>query len=270
MNTNDILLLALAVLPVVVLSIYVYRQDKYEKEPVRMLLKAFFFGCLSVLPAILMEQALNYLYLGFGGDSFPGAVYGVYEGYVVAGCSEELCKLLLLSWAVWRSREFNEYFDGIVYATFVSLGFAGLENIMYVFSQETFTTAIATGSMRALLSVPAHFLFGVVMGYYFALAKFRRESRVVNLLKAFLYPMLLHGSFDALLMIPESMGEGYEWLAAILFPFFLFFDIRLWKVGMRRLRNLQELSAQQGTGEDSEGATDAPPADPFKGFDWNV
>ena len=268
MYTNDILLLALAVLPVVVLSIYVYRQDKYEKEPVRMLLKAFFFGCLSALPAVFMEQGLNLFYRSFGGDSLPTVFYGAYEGYIVAGCSEELCKLILLFWAVWRSREFNEYFDGIVYATFVSLGFAGLENIIYVFSQDSFSTAIATGSMRAILSVPGHFLFGVVMGYYFALAKFDSSHRFGNLLKAFLYPMLLHGSFDALLMIPDGMGEGYEWIAGVLFPLFIFFDIRLWKVGMRRLRHLQELSAQQdeaSLGDDSDVVSD-----PFTGFRWDV
>ena len=272
MYANEIILLALAVLPVVVLAFYVYRQDRYEKEPMGMLVKAFLFGCLSVLPAVFLEQGLMTLYSNSGGASLPGALHGVYEGFVVAGCSEELSKLLLLTLAVWRSREFNEYFDGIVYAAFVSLGFAGLENIMYVFSQETVATAVATGSMRALLSVPGHFLFGVVMGYYFALAKFEPEHRSANLFKAFLYPMLLHGSFDALLMIPEGMGEGYEWLAGILFPLFIYFDIRLWKIGMRRLRHLQELSAQQA--EDSaEGPAegyDGEPEDPFKGFDWNV
>lgn len=277
---QDIILLALAVLPVVVLAFFVYRKDKFEKEPFRMLLKAFIFGCLSALPAIFLETFLTGVYTGLGGNYLPGFFSGLYNGYIVAGCSEELCKLLLLTWAVWKSRDFNEYFDGIVYATFVSLGFAGLENIMYVFSQEGFSTALMTGSMRAILSVPGHFLFGVVMGYYFALAKFQPATRRENLIKAFLYPMLLHGTFDALLMVPEAMGIDNSLFASVLFIVFIYFDIKLWKVGMRRLNHLQELTAQQeaestyseASGYSGYNQWQEPPQqdDAFKDFKWDV
>ena len=278
--SQNAILLSLAILPVIVLAFFVYRKDKFEKEPLRMLLKAFLFGCLSALPAIFLERFLSSLYVGLGGQYLPGFCYGLYNGYVVAGMSEELCKLLLLSWAVWKSREFNEYFDGIVYATFVSLGFAGLENVMYVFSQETFDAAIMTGGVRAILSVPGHFLFGVVMGYYFALAKFQPESRRENLFKAFFFPMLLHGTFDALLMVPEAMGLDNSLFAGVLFAVFIYFDVKLWKVGMRRLNHLQELSAQQdaadagyGTEGGYGGDTWQEPQqqdDAFKGFKWDV
>lgn len=279
--TEQIIMLALAVLPVIVLAVFIYRKDKFEKEPLKMLVRAFLFGCLSVLPAIFLESFLSSLYTGFGGDSLPGVFSGLYNGFVVAGSSEELSKLLLLMWAVWKSREFNEYFDGIVYAAFVSLGFAGLENIMYVFSQDTYPSALMTGSMRALLSVPGHFLFGVAMGYYVGLAKFQPENRSTCLLKAFLVPMLLHGTFDALLMIPEAMGEDGSWLSAILFPLFIYFDIRMWKICMRKLRHLQELSGQQSYSSDNytTGDNDNPDVpnhgndgsgDAFDGFNWNV
>lgn len=273
--SQNVILVALAILPVIVLAIFVYRKDKFEKEPLRMLFKAFFFGCLSTIPAVFLET-----FLSAGGMSLTGALQGAYTGYVVAGCSEELCKLLLLTLAVWKSTEFNEYFDGIVYATFVSLGFAGLENLMYVFSQDTFSTAFATGSMRAVLSVPGHFLFGVVMGYYFALAKFQPKQRGANLFKAFFYPMLLHGTFDALLMIPEAMGEDGAIVQGVLFLVFIYFDIRLWRVAMRRLKHLQELSQGQQYdsyhgddevygGKDDYGGEQGGD-DPFSGFQWNV
>jgi len=271
MNTT---LLALAILPVLVLGIYVYRQDRFKKEPFGMLLKAFLMGCLSTVPAIFLEQFLSSLYVPIA-DLLPPAFEGLYTGFVVAGCSEELCKLLMLSWAVWRSVHFDEYFDGIVYATFVSLGFAGLENVMYVFSSESYSAAIMTGSMRAILSVPGHFLFGVAMGYYFALAKFQPEHRGVNLFKAFLFPMLLHGTFDALLMIPEAMGDDNGVITSVLFIFFIIFDIKLWKIGMRRLRHLQELSEDQATEEASyddpfSGGSSNQGGNPFDGFNWNV
>ena len=272
--SEDIILIALAILPVIVLATFVYIKDKFEKEPFRMLAKAFFFGCLSVIPAILIEQALSYAFFYMGGEAAPGYVTGIYNGFIVAGCTEELCKLALLSLAVWKAPDFNEYFDGIVYAAFVSLGFAGLENIMYVFNQENFEVSLMTGSVRAILSVPGHFLFAVVMGYYFALAKFNPAERGSNLFKAFFYPMLLHGIFDALLMIPGAMGEDGGWLSAVLFAAFLYFDVKLWKVAMRHLKQLQELSEQQnnevGGGDDFDDSQPPDQGDAFSGFQWNV
>lgn len=280
--TNNGILLALAILPVLLLGTYIYRKDKFEKEPLLMLLKAFLFGCLSVVPAIIMESLLSAQYYNMGFNFLPGVFKGLYTGFVVAGFSEELCKLILLSLAVWKSRHFDEYFDGIVYATFVSLGFAGLENIMYVFGQEDFATSLATGSVRAVLSVPAHFLFGVVMGYYFALAKFHPQNRSGNLVKAFIYPMLLHGTFDSLLMVPEEMGVDGSLVAIFFFAVFIYFDVKLWKIAMRRLKGLQALDSVSGDnagnmddtydnnsrGSDGSSQTNTL-QDPFSGFNWN-
>ena len=258
----NIYLISIAVLPVLVLAFVVYRQDKYEKEPLGKLIKAFLFGALAILPAILLETMLSRFV-----PPVP-VVSGAYMGFVVAGCSEELCKLVMLYWAVWRSREFNEYFDGIVYACFVALGFACFENISYVLGQESFAEAMMTGSVRAMLSVPGHFLFGVMMGYYFSLAKFGQrvgeggQHRGRYLLLAFLVPMLMHGTFDSLLMIPESMESGQEAVAAALFVLLLWFDVRMWKWGVRRIRHLQELSGQQ--------ADESYLSNPFKDFHWDV
>lgn len=270
MNEN-VILIALAVLPVFILAFYVYRKDKFEKEPFPMLVKAFIFGGLSIIPAIILEIFLTSAYSSFG-VGLPGYVEGIYTGYIVAGCSEELCKLLLLWLAVWHSRHFNEYFDGIVYAAFVSLGFAGIENIGYVFDQGTYASAIATGTTRAIFSVPGHFLFGVVMGYYFALAKFQPERRFANLFKAFFFPMLLHGTYDALLMVSETFEADMIWITGPLFILFIYFDIKLWKIGVRRLRHLQDLSREQHPEWDEDENDNLPPAnnDQFSGINWNV
>ena len=232
----NIYLLAIAVLPVLVLAIVVYSGDKYGKEPFGMLLKAFLFGALTIPPAAFMEQILSMFT-----PSMP-VLSAVYTGFVVAGCSEELWKLLFLLLAIWGSRHFDEYYDGVVYACFVSLGFACFENVSYVFGQGTFVDALATGS-----------------GYYVALAKFDHGHRFGYLLLAFLVPMLLHGTFDALLMIPESMASGKAGVSGLLFVVLLWFDIRMWKWGVRRMRRLQELSKQQ----------DADRQYPFRGFTWD-
>lgn len=241
-------LLCLSILPVIVLLVYIYHNDKYEKEPLGMLVKALLFGSLSVIPAIFMEQAMEQLNVY---NNTP-VVGGIFEGFCVAGFCEELCKLALLWLCVWHNRNFNEYFDGIVYASCVALGFAGIENIGYVFSSSDFSSAFHTGVTRAILSVPAHFLFGVVMGYYFALAKFNKRQRLLNIFLAFLIPMLLHGTFDSLLMIPEKMGEGAETVSSLLFIIFIWFDIRLWKIGRNRLTILQKKTEEQARAYNNE------------------
>ena len=217
------LLIGIAILPVVILLIYIYRKDRFQKEPIGLLLAALGMGMLSVLPISFVEKFLSNL------NPYDGVNGALYTAFVVAGCVEEGFKLLFLYWLIWRNRYFDEYFDGIVYAVFVSLGFALVENVMYVFSG-----GLGTGIMRALLSVPAHFLFAVVMGYFFALAKFYKNSSL-NMLLAFIAPMLLHGIFDALLMVADAS----ETMQGVCLVGFIIFDIILWKIGKRRMRDLE-------------------------------
>ena len=237
----SLILIAAAILPVVLLAWFVYKQDKYDREPPRLLLRAFLLGVLSCFPAIVMEGFLQFFTPGIP------VVDGIFNGFVVAGFSEELCKLLLLSLAIWRNSNFDEYFDGIIYSTFVALGFACFENFGYVLGQGSMAAALATSASRAVLSVPGHFLFGVAMGYFFALAKFDPKHRTTNLLKALLVPTLLHGTFDALLMIPESMADEtmQSITSSVLFIVFIYFDVKLWKAGVKRIRHLQKLSSTQ-------------------------
>lgn len=192
-----------AVLPVLVLLFFIYKKDKYQPEPIGKLIWVFVVGCFSVVPAALMEAVT----MPFAPDAETMPVLnGLFNGYLVAGFSEELCKLLLLLWVIWRSPHFDEYFDGIVYAAYLSLGFACIENIGYVFQG---SDQMVTALMRGVLAVPAHFLFAVTMGYYVSLAKFDPSHRRSHLWKAFLYPMLLHGTYDALLMVSGTLGEAY-------------------------------------------------------------
>lgn len=232
-----------AVLPVALLLFFIYRKDKYHPEPIGKLLLTFFVGCLSVIPAGLMESVL--MPLGPSAEASP-VLNGLFDGYLVAGFSEELCKLLLLLWVIWRSPHFDEYFDGIVYAAYLSLGFACVENIGYVMSG---TDQMSTALMRGLLAVPAHFLFAVTMGYYVSLAKFDPAGRRGHLWKAFLFPMLLHGTYDALLMVSSNLG-GSDSLAStgitiVLFIVFIVFDVRMWKWGLKRIKRLQDRSKEQ-------------------------
>lgn len=242
-----------AVLPVLLILWFIYRKDRVNKEPLGRLLLTFFMGCLCVFPASMMEGVLEMFR-----PSHPVAA-GVYEGFLVAGLSEELWKLLLLLWVVWRSPHFDEYFDGIVYAVYLSMGFACVENIGYVMGS---ADAGLTALMRGVLAVPAHFLFAVTMGYHLSLAKFDPEHRRRHLWHALFYPMLLHGTYDALLMVGSNLG-GEGTMATVcgsLTLVFIVFDVLMWRRGLRRIRRMQERSREQ----------DFDRQHPFAGFSWNV
>lgn len=250
-----------AVLPVLVLLFFIYKKDKYQPEPLGKLILTFFVGCLSVVPAVLLEAVI--MPFAPSAEHTP-VLNGLFNGYIVAGFSEELCKLLLLMWVIWRSPHFDEYFDGIVYAAYLSLGFACVENIGYVLQGDD---QMVTALMRGLLAVPAHFLFAVTMGYYVSLAKFDPEHRSRHLWKAFLFPMLLHGTYDALLMVSETLGKAYGEensivmiVCAALFIAFIIFDIKMWRWGLKRIKRLQERSQEQGFNR----------MHPFDGFTWDV
>ncbi len=216
----DLLILSLA--PVLIIASYIYFRDKYEKEPIRMLLFALLAGAITVIPILFVEQFLDSFT-----DFFPELTSAAWNAFIVAAFSEELFKFIVLYLLIWKSREFNEKFDGIVYAVFISLGFAGLENVLYVMEG-----GIGTGVIRAITAVPAHATFGITMGFYFSLAKFYEKERTVLKFKALVYPILLHGIYDFILM------TGIQWLTGVFFLFVLFFYI----FGLKRIKTLSDQS----------------------------
>ena len=154
---NYILIAALA--PVAMLLYYIYRKDEFQKEPVKEVLKAFGLGILSVFVSLMISGPLG----AFG--LYPEEQETVWDGIAIsffgAAIPEEIAKFLMFWLLVRRNKYFDEHMDGIVYAAAVSLGFAGLENIMYLFSAEDW---VSTGIARALFSVPGHCFFGILMG----------------------------------------------------------------------------------------------------------
>jgi len=215
-------LILLAVAPVVIIAVYVYIRDKYEREPLGLLLKALLAGALATIPIVIVNGWL----VGFA-DLFSGYQRTGYTAFVVAALVEESFKFTALFLLVWRNKEFNEMYDGIVYAVFVSLGFALVENIMYVTSYGE-----ATGYTRAITAVPAHAIFGVTMGYYFAFAKFGIKNNALNMVKALLWPILLHGVYNFILM------AGHPVFLLLFIPFIFY----MWRAGFRKMKELSDHS----------------------------
>lgn len=232
----DFIVLALAVAPVIWLMCYIYKKDKYEKEPPGMLMLALFFGILAIPMDLIVVGIINSIWKG-------QLVF--YSAFWEAGIPEEFCKWSMFMLIIWRNRNFNEFFDGIVYATFISLGFACIENIMYVFGSGSFFGSIGIGLTRALLSVPGHFLFGVLMGYYLGMAKFDPANRRKYLTYSLIIPMLAHGAFDYIIMLSSTLGDAVPFLGTALFVLFIYFDIKLWKIGVRKIKEMQEASKNQ-------------------------
>ncbi|WP_299116415.1 PrsW family glutamic-type intramembrane protease [uncultured Winogradskyella sp.] len=186
-------LLLMAIAPVMVIIIYIYFQDKHEKEPMGLLLASFLFG------AIVSILIVTILYM-FTGRLIPvtnqHSVWQQFiQAFIVVALAEEFSKYVIVKYFNQPKKAFNEPYDGIIYAVMVSMGFACTENIMYVL-QGGFETAI----LRAFTAVPAHATFGILMGYYMGKAKFSKNRFQLNMAGLFL-AVLFHGAYDFFLFI---------------------------------------------------------------------
>jgi RsiW-degrading membrane proteinase PrsW (M82 family) len=190
-----VIYLLAALLPALFLMRYIYRKDTIEKEPKGMLVGLVFLGVAAAVVAVILETLginLLSLYLEEGSPA-----HTILMAFLVVAVVEEGAKFVFLLWRTWRDPNFNFRFDGIVYAVFVSLGFAAFENISYVMGY-----GLVTAVARALLAIPAHMGFAVFMGYFYARGKRCHDEGNVagrrrNLWAGFLVAVLLHGFYDA-------------------------------------------------------------------------
>ena len=136
-----LLLFGIAILPVIILMVYIYHQDKYQKEPIKTLAKAFIGGMIAIALDILIVTGIQYL---AGDSAITKTVF--FSAFLEAGIPEEFSKFLIFMLFIWRDKNFDEYFDGIVYATFIGLGFACVENIEYVFMFGFGTGVVSLGA----------------------------------------------------------------------------------------------------------------------------
>ncbi len=205
-------LIAAAVIPAVWLLVLVYRKDRLEKEPGNLLVALVLFGIVSTFLASATEN-LGIALLPF--VTAPGSLgYNILLYFIVVGLSEEGFKYLVLRFKTWRNPNFNCQFDGVVYAVFVSLGFALWENIGY-----TISYGFSTALVRAVTAVPGHTCFGVFSGLFYGAAKRyellgdsarSKRCRIASVL----IPMLLHGTYD-------FVASGEEAVYSIIFIVFV-------------------------------------------------
>ena len=203
---NWILILA-AVIPAVFLMVKVYRSDRLEKESPVLLRRLAVAGVLASLVALVEERVLSAI---LGAAVPEGTVlYNVILYFGIVAFSEESSKYIFLKKRTWQNPEFNCQYDGVVYAVFVSLGFALWENISYVMSYG-FSTAI----VRAVTAIPGHACFGVFMGIFYGIAKKydrlgkQGKSKFFRTL-SFLIPAFLHGTYDYIASLQQMQSGWY-------------------------------------------------------------
>jgi RsiW-degrading membrane proteinase PrsW (M82 family) len=241
-----VLSLLLALAPGLFLIWYFNHRDKYEPEPKKKIIKIFVIGALMVVPAAVSEWLLIYFV-----NTFATGVVNIFIiSFLVIAPIEEFLKFLAVRKWIYRSLEFDEVMDGIVYTVSASLGFATLENVFYVLS-----LGPATGVVRAFLAVPGHALFGAIMGYYIGLAKFNpeKESRLIFL--GLLYAILCHGLYDFLALLQNSFSSFVVLLLVILL---LWIRIKLKKAEVASRERFGANGAADGTANEKiTGAGDA-------------
>ena len=177
-----------ALIPAIVLLIYIYWRDRHSPEPTRELVKATLLGVLSIILSLCMSLPL--MAIGAIPKDVQHFLDAMNHAFLGAAIPEELAKLFVLWLFLRKNIHFDERMDGIVYAVCVSLGFAGLENILYIMGDADW---MGVALSRAIFAVPGHFCYGVVMGYFYSLARFSSVNRQFNLALALIAPLLLHG-----------------------------------------------------------------------------
>ena len=225
---NNYIILLTALLPVFILVYYIYHKDKKSPEPTGQLVKAFLWGILSVPLSLCISIPLGLIGVyPTDATSILGSVSAAFFG---AAIPEEITKFIMLWLLLRKNPYFDEKMDGIVYAVCVSLGFAALENIMYLFSNAE--SYLSVGIARAIFAVPGHFCFGILMGYYYSLAKFYPKTPKKNKVLILAAPIIVHGLYDSILFIINVTPA----ISGILLIVFLVFCHKMWKYGSCRIK----------------------------------
>ena len=182
-------LLFVTIFPSLLIVFFFVSSDKF-KEPNKEIIKVFFYGILITIPAYFLNTYIGEIWYA------TNASEGLISSFLTAAPVEESLKLAVLYFFVYKMKDFNEPIDGIVYGVTVSLGFATLENIYYVYLLADYfdTTSMALAIVRSFSAVPAHAVFGAFMGYFFMKYSFIKKGD--NLFFAFIVPFVLHGCYN--------------------------------------------------------------------------
>ncbi|WP_047985327.1 glutamic-type intramembrane protease PrsW [Ornithinibacillus californiensis] len=203
-------IISAGVAPALALMSFFYLKDRIT-EPIPLIIRTFIYGCLLVFPIMFIQYA-------FESDQI-GNIF--VQSFFVVAFLEEFFKWFIFLYVIYQHTQFDAHYDGIVYAVSISLGFATIENILYLF-----VNGIEYALSRAIFPVSSHALFGVIMGYYFGKAKMNQVNKTGNILLALIIPITLHGIYNFILIYVTE-----NW-ALFVIPFMTI----LWFFGLHRMK----------------------------------
>lgn len=211
---NIRLLFIVAALPALLLLGFIYYRDRKEKPPVKLMILLLAAGAATTVPAAIVELVGQMFIMG---DSDEFGLRLLIFCFLVIAVAEELGKYLVTVCITWKSKEMQHSYDGVIYAVCSSLGFAILENVLYVYQG-----GILTGIMRAFTAIPLHCTVGVVMGALYAKAREEayagdRGGMIGYMAWAYLVPVCIHGAYDYAIMAASYglIAEGWTYVILI-------------------------------------------------------
>lgn len=237
---NLLILIALAVVPCILVALFIYWRDKLDDEPINLMVGAFFGGIASVVPAYFISRALNDIILaGPPINSFEIAI----DAFICVALAEEFSKYIFLRYIAYRHKSFNLPFDGVSGAIMVGMGFAMVENLLYVLSNGSSGYDIAL--MRMYTAIPAHLVFAVLMGYFVGLAK-RNEHHTGYLFLGVAVAVLTHGFYDYFIFTNQLVAIYIGAIASTLTAVYLF---------VKALRQYKKASPPEHVSSNGDGIT---------------
>lgn len=186
--------------PSLLLVAFVLYTDRKRKEPVKNIIICLLSGILTVSLAGYLEELVA-----------PFFASNTVLTYLWAGL-EEISKMAIFFLFIFDNKHYDDIYDGVVYMTLIALSFAGLENLLYAFSESTVSDSISLAIMRDFTTIPLHVICGIVIGYLLSLASFSKDKgkKTLNMLYAVLFSTLIHGTYNFLMGVLGDVRVNYN------------------------------------------------------------
>ena len=239
-----LLMIATALAPVLFMTAYIYRND-LKKEPKIQIVIAIMYGMASVMFTLMMVAPFKGADVDLNTNS--SIIDCLYSSFFFAAIPEEIAKFACFYLLVRHNPYFDEYYDGIFYAAIVSLGFAGVENIVYL--ANNINNWVAVGISRAVLSVPLHFMCGIAMGYYYSLYHFGLSRKKKTFMMCLAAPILIHGIFDFIVFLTQAK----PYLAIFTFIILCLFLKNVRKRATAKIQTLKDMDRETETETGQDG-----------------
>ena len=195
-----LLVLIFSLVPTLLLVAFVLYTDRKSREPVKNVVLCLLSGILTISVAGYFE---NLVMPYFSNNTILTFIWAFIE---------ELSKIAIFFLFIFDNKHYDDIYDGIVYMMLIALSFAGLENIMYAFSESTINDSISLALMRDFTTVPLHVICGIVIGYFMSLGSFSKskDKKIINFSLAIVVPSLIHGSFNFLMNFLGNLKIDYN------------------------------------------------------------